>query len=117
MLGEKVLEMQWQDSLDQKFVRYWLVLHHNFGNCLLSLTRQSRVIVTTFSQGHTPKPEMSNLECALTGFMTLFVLRSRASGYYSEQPADACTKSALASKFTSSKHDGGCCGNHQGLVE
>jgi hypothetical protein len=117
MLGEKVLEMQWLDSLDEKFVRYWLVLHHNFGNCLLSLTRQSRVILPTFSQGHTPKPEMSNLECALTGFMTLFVLRSRASGYYSEQPADACTKSALASKFTSSKHDGGCCGNHQGLVE
>ncbi|HBS40993.1 MAG TPA: hypothetical protein DEA75_21855 [Rhodobacteraceae bacterium] len=44
-------------------------------------------------------------------------MRSRASGCYSEQPADACTKSALASKFTSSKHDGGCCGNHQGLVE
>jgi len=49
--------------------------------------------------------------------MTLVVLKSRASGYYSEQPAEACTKSALASKFTYSKHDGGCCGNHQGLVE
>ena len=109
--------MHWLDSLDEKSVRYRRVLHHNFGDCLLSLTRQSRVILTTFSQGHTPKPEMSNLECALTGFMTLFVLRSRASGYYSEQPADACTESALASKFTFSQHDDGCCGNHQGLVE
>jgi hypothetical protein len=115
MLGKKVSEMHWLDSLSEKSVQNWCVLYYTLCRRFFGFGRLVCADNAFSFESHNPKSEMANPPCISTESFALGDSRNEVPGY-NEQSVVSCKGLFRTSTPILLYHNGGFRGNHAAQI-